>query len=382
MAAASASSSAKPSAASAASGSAAGLVEQFTFDGAQHVGGDAGVEVDRPGRWPTRTSPSRNSATAATSSAAVGRPLQSGHGALLQQVEHIPFGFADPPSDRGQLHRPGLPGQVPLGLVAADHAPAQRGQHQPPVQRRTVDAGAAGLLVGRQEVLDAAEPAGAERRAGRRTATPGCRTTPGPRRPRRCASVPSPAPPPARSRRRSGCPSGSRRAPARSATARADARPASGTPTRTWLWCRPCRRAGAATRRAGRARPARCPSGSARWIAASACAHCASSRPRPASSRPRWMRRTIVSPAIASQIRIRIAQCRRRNRRRPGCGAPARRRPRRAAAPRPRVPCPAWMSSGGPVRRISARCCVPVTASNAHVVRLAPPVSARRFSTS
>ena len=38
-------------------------------------------------------------------------------------------------------------------------------------------------------------------------------------------------------------------------------------------------------------------------------------------------------------------------------------------------------SSGGPVRRINARRCPPATASNAHVVRLAPPVRARSFST-
>ena len=40
----------------------------------------------------------------------------------------------------------------------------------------------------------------------------------------------------------------------------------------------------------------------------------------------------------------------------------------------------AWTSSGGPVRRINA-CRSSVTASNAHVVLLAPPVNARRFST-
>ena len=42
---------------------------------------------------------------------------------------------------------------------------------------------------------------------------------------------------------------------------------------------------------------------------------------------------------------------------------------------------PAWMSSGAPGAG-SARGAAPVTASNAHVVRLAPPVSARRLTTS
>ena len=60
---------------------AGGLVEQFALDDAQHIGGDAGVEVDLAcvgeatiGPVAPRTSLSRKSATAATSSAAVGRP--------------------------------------------------------------------------------------------------------------------------------------------------------------------------------------------------------------------------------------------------------------------------------------------------------------------
>jgi hypothetical protein len=42
---------------------------------------------------------------------------------------------------------------------------------------------------------------------------------------------------------------------------------------------------------------------------------------------------------------------------------------------------PACTSSGGPVRRINARRSRPATASNAQVVRLAPPVKVLRFST-
>ena len=74
-------------------------------------------------------------------------------------------------------------------------------------------------------------------------------------------------------------------------------------------------------------------------------------------------------------------QVRQWNRRRPRCGGPVRRRRPRRVARAASSSMPACTSSGGPVRRISDRRCPPVTASNAHVVRLAPPVSACRFST-
>ena len=91
------------------------------------------------------------------------------------------------------------------------------------------------------------------------------------------------------------------------------------------------------------------------------------------------MRLTIVSPPIASQIRYGLpsAAGELSAARMWGTGAPA-------AAARRWTPAsssmPACTSSGGPVRRISAATLVP-TASNAHVVRLAPPVRTWRFST-
>ena len=141
-----------------------------------------------------------------------------------------------------------LPGQVPLGLEPADDAPAQRGQRQPPPKRVTVDGVTRGRFVGATGSFRHCQARPRRDARARRSATPGCRTRPGPRIPRRCAPVPSPAPPPGRIRRRSGCPSGNPRAPAAAATAAAGAQPASETPTRMWLWCRPFRRAVAATR--------------------------------------------------------------------------------------------------------------------------------------
>ncbi len=126
--------------------------------------------------------------------------------------------------------------------------------------------------------------------------------------------------------------------------------------------------------RAGRRRSGPIPSGSARWMAASACAHCRSSRSRPASSRARWMRLTIVSPAMASQIRYGLpsAAGELSAARMCGTGAPAAAARCWTAAS---SSMPACTSSGGPVRRIRARRARRrPTASNAHVVRLAPPV--------
>ena len=111
--------------------------------------------------WPLvacRTSVSRNSATAATNSAAVGRPcnvssdracagsaggtwLASSRSSRSHSVSQTRRPIV------GQLHRAGLSAQMALGLVSADDAPAQRGQHQPPVKRLPVDGGPAGLLV-------------------------------------------------------------------------------------------------------------------------------------------------------------------------------------------------------------------------------------------
>ena len=123
---------------------------------------------------------------------------------------------------------------------------------------------------------------------------------------------------------------------------------------------------------------------SARWIAANAWAHCRSKCSRaPALSAPsswRWMRRTMVSPLISSQMRngLPSAAGELSARRTCGTGAPA---AAAAACAWASSSMPACTSSGGPVRRISERRCPSVTASNAHVVRLAPPVNARRLST-
>ena len=132
-----------------------------------------------------------------------------------------------------------------LRLVPADDAPAQGGQHQPPVKRHAIDGSPAGLLVGPQEARRCCR---GPRRPGspeRRTATPGCRTTPGLRTPRRRVPAPSRGRRQGRIRRRSGFPSGNRRAPEPGATAVAGGRPASETPTRKWRWCHPWRRGAA-----------------------------------------------------------------------------------------------------------------------------------------
>jgi hypothetical protein len=80
--------------------------------------------------------------------------------------------------------------------------------------------------------------------------------------------------------------------------------------------------------------------------------HCTNSSRRPPSSSLRWIRRTMVSPAISSQIRNgcpgaaesdATSTC--------GTGAPA---ATAAACTAASSSIPAWMSSGGAVRRISA----------------------------
>ena len=91
------------------------------------------------------------------------------------------------------------------------------------------------------------------------------------------------------------------------------------------------------------------------------------------------MRLTIVSPPMALHIRYGLpsAAGELSAARMWGTGAPA-------AAARCWTPAsssmPACTSSGGPVRRIRARRSPLPTASNAHVVRLAPPVKVCRFS--
>ena len=124
------------------------------------------------------------------------------------------------------------------------------------------------------------------------------------------------------------------------ATAAAGWRPASETPTRTSPWCRPSSssrsRHSVSWSSLGQIRP----SGSARWMAASACAHCVSSAcGGHASSRARWMRRTIVSPAMRrrSGTGCPVRQANRRRARMCGTGAPA--AAAAALRPRPRVPC-------------------------------------------
>ncbi len=256
-------SSVKPSAVSACGDLGGRFVEQFALDDAQHIGGDAGVEVDlaarsRRGRRcrGSRPPPRRVRPRSA------GRTATLGRATALQQIQQVPLGFADPPADRGQFHRRGLAGQVPLSLIPADDAPAQRGQRQPPPKRRR------GRPRHRRPLrrrTGSFRRCPARRRRGaraRRTARPGCRTRPGPRTPRRCAPVPSPARRPGRIRRRSGCPSGSRRAPGAAATAAAGAPPATERPlerrrgvahlvepvrhSASWsAWVRPTRRVGA-----------------------------------------------------------------------------------------------------------------------------------------
>src|SRR5271166_6739970 len=95
------------------------------------------------------------------------------------------------------------------------------------------------------------------------------------------------------------------------------------------------------------------------------------------------MRRTMVSPLISSQIKngLPSAAGELSAIRMGGTGAPA---AAAAAWTRASSSIPACTSSGGPMRRINdrrPRSSPSVTASNAHVLRLAPPVSARRLST-
>ena len=80
-------------------------------------------------------------------------------------------------------------------------------------------------------------------------------------------------------------------------------RPASETPTRMWPWCRPCRRAVAATRSAGRRRsgPPR-PGRRGGWRPAPVRTAAAAVRGRRRRG-ARWILLTIVSPSMALQIR-------------------------------------------------------------------------------
>ena len=250
--------------------------------------------------------------------------------------------------------------------------------HQRNASRSTVRT--RGLLVGGQEVLDAAEPARAERL--RRAEPPGPDAEPGQVlvRPRRCAPVPSPAPRPDRTRRRSGCPSGSRRAPAAAASAPAGwpssqrnahsnvavVSPISSSRSRhSASWSARSGRSRPGRRGGWRPAPARTAAAAGRGRRRRGCAGCAAR-----SSRRRSRCRSGTDCPVPQ------ANCRRR-----GCAGPARPPPPRAAGPRPRVPCPrARRRAGRCAGSAHGDCRPPERASNAHVVRLAPPVSGCRFS--
>ena len=286
------------------------------------------------------------------------RQLISGRSSL-QQIEQIPFGFADATADRGQLDRRCLPGQVPLGLEAADDTPAQRGQHQPPAKRLAVDGRTRGLLRRRDRKLSTLPRPPAPRCSGA---------------PNRQARMQNQARSsydladvhqlPVQHGRQSGSVDDEVAHPEvavhqhAAATARAGGRPASETPTRRWPWCRPCRRGGRATRPAGRRRSGRArPGRRGGW------------RPAPA--------RTAAAAVRGRCVVERRAGCagrssRRRSRRRSGYGLPSAAGELSATrmcgtgAPAAAARCwtaasssmPACTSSGGPVRRISdRRCC-------------------------
>ena len=299
---------------------------------------------------------------------------------VVEQVEQVPFGLADAAADRRQFHRAGLSAQMAFGLVSADDTPAQRGQHQPPVKRGPVDGGPAGFFVGVKKISRCCPGRRRRGRAARRTARPGCRTRPGLRRPRRRAPAPSPARRPGRIRRRSGCPSGSRRAPAcggdgagRLAASQRNAHskvavvsPMVSSRSRhstSWSsWVRPGQvRVGAVD-------------GGERLRALTQQLAPGRRRRAGAGCDGRWSRRR---SRRRSETDCRVRQ---QNRRRPARGGPARRRQPRRPGRGLRVPCRR-------ARRRAVRCAgsaivvaPPVTASNAQVVRLAPPVSARRLS--
>ena len=125
----------------------------------------------------------------------------------------------------------------------------------------------------------------------------------------------------------------------------------------------------------GRSRPGR----RGGWRPAPARTAAAAGR-RPASSRARWIRLTIVSPPIALQIRYGLPSAAGESSAARMCGTGA---PAAAAAPagrRPRVPCRRARRRAGRCAGSGPPALRRPTASNAHVVRLAPPVSARRFS--
>src|SRR5262245_14194350 len=103
------------------------------------------------------TSASRKARTAASSSVAFGRSCMSA--ALLHQLEQLPLHLRRAAAQARQLdvrH----PAQERLRLHDADHAPLQVAVDLPPAHGRPVDPRAARLLVGAQEALAVAEPAG------------------------------------------------------------------------------------------------------------------------------------------------------------------------------------------------------------------------------
>ena len=218
----------------------------------------------------------------------------------------------------------------------------------------------------------------------RRTARPGCRTRPGPRTPRRRAPAPSRAP------RRGRTPS-TIRLPIRKSPCTSTGGdgwpagwpPASGTPTRTWRWCRPSRRAARATARSWSSRAQAGDRAGRRggWRPAPARIAAAAGR---GAARRRRAALNAPDDGLARDLDRRsgtdcpVRQANRRRSRMCGTGAPGRRGRGLGAG----LELHAGVHVVGRRRCAGSarRRCSPRDGVERPVVRLAPPVSARRFS--
>src|SRR2546423_12335109 len=112
------------------------------------------------------TSCSRNSRTASTSSAEVGRSCGAGLMApnSWQQPQQVVLLLAHPSSDRRQLDRAGEPAEMGGCLHDAHHTPLERAEHLPPVHRARVDVLARCRAVCREELVVLAKPTDGLRR--------------------------------------------------------------------------------------------------------------------------------------------------------------------------------------------------------------------------
>src|SRR5690349_16556216 len=84
---------------------------------------------------------------------------------VAEREQDVPLLLADPAAEHGVLDRRLAPGQVPLGLAAAQQPPADRAVQLPPALGLLVGRGAAAVGVPGHQVFPAAEAADWVRRA-------------------------------------------------------------------------------------------------------------------------------------------------------------------------------------------------------------------------